>query len=461
MAAPKQGGFKLALGGLKGKPGLKSMMPDKDVKRRRLALDDDEPEDNNKQQEIVGWDAAAGGALDVGGNKKEDGPRIIPVQPSRDWRVEARRKQLAKAPHTQEQNAEIPVAEMEGPEISYGLTYVEKKDVPINGEQEAAPEPMDVDEDNLTDEQRLERKALEALINGKSADDDLVIPVVSEDEALHRDLDDAPDAPTLEAYEAQPIEGFGAALLRGMGWKDGEGLGKNGKVAPNKVKRRSALLGIGAKEEAAVGIELGTWGNKGKGKKIAQTYNPVALRNRKTGEIITEEELKAKLENQDLVQDEKPPKDRSKYDDEEDDRRREKRRERRDDRDRDRRREEDHDSERKQIKDRDRRDDRRRDRDDYSDSDRRRDRRRDKHRDEDYDSERRRDKRKARSRSPDDRRERKHDRHRSRSRDAEGRRDRTKDRDRRERSRSRDSEERRRRRKEREYDDRTGGRRRR
>ena len=118
------------------------------------------------------------------------------------------------------------------------------------------------------------------------------------------DVREAPDAPSLDAYEATPIEGFGAALLRGMGWKDGEEIGKNKGVAakPKEVKRRPALLGIGAKPEAAVGTEIGAWGGgKGKKRKEEQTYTPVVLRNKNTGELVTEEELKKKLEAQQLV----------------------------------------------------------------------------------------------------------------------------------------------------------------
>lgn len=33
----------------------------------------------------------------------------------------------------------------------------------------------------------------------------------------------------LEDYENVPIESFGTAMLRGMGWKSGEGIGKNPK----------------------------------------------------------------------------------------------------------------------------------------------------------------------------------------------------------------------------------------
>lgn len=454
----------MSLGGLKGKLGPKAAPAQKEAKRPRLALGDEEEDDSNKQQEITGWDTAEGGAVDAAGKKKKDAPRVIPALPNRDWRDDARRRQLAKAPHTQAQNV-LVTEPADAPKMEYGLTILKKEDSQANGADEsgapdAPAEPMEDVKDTMTDEQRLEKKALDALVNGKSTDDDLVIPLYNEDESFRNDLRNAPEAPTLDAYAATPIEGFGAALLRGMGWKDGEAVGKNGAPAkPKEIKRRPALLGIGAKESAATGVEVGDFkGGRGKGKKEAQSFNPVALRNKHTGEMLTEEELKAKIEQQNMVQEE-PKKERRKYSDDEDDgeRRREKRREK-DDRHRDRRRDDEYDSERRRGKDY--KDDRRREKDDYDDSDRRRDKRKDKYKDDeydserrrekrrdrgdDYDSERRREKRRERSRSPDnDRRDKKRDRYRSRSRDSK------RDRDRRDRS--RESDDRRKRR--REYDD--------
>ena len=453
MAAPKPGGFKMSLGGLKGKVGLKASPAQKETKRPRLALGDDEEDDSGKQQEISGWDAAEGGAVDVSGPKAKEVPRVIPALPNRNWRDEARRKQLANAPHTKAQNGTV-VEHVEEPKMQFGLTILKKDEPQENGAEEAnAPaEPMEDVKDNLTEEQRLEKKALDSLLSGKNADDDFVIPIQSEEETLHNELRAAPDVPSLDAYEATPIEGFGAAMLRGMGWKGDDANGDSTSTKPKEVKRRPALLGIGAKAEAAVGVELGEWGGvkgKGKGKKqLVETYNPVTLRNKVTGELITEDELKVKMEQQDMIQDEKPANERRKYSDEEekDDRRREKRRDRRDD----------YDSERR--RDRDRKDDR-------YDSDRRQDKRKDKYRDEDYDSERRREKRREkddydsssrrdkdkhrerrdRSRSPDgDRRDKKRDRYRSRSRDSKI--------DDRRRDRSRDLDDRRKRRRE-EYGD--------
>ncbi|KAF1914969.1 DExH-box splicing factor binding site-domain-containing protein [Ampelomyces quisqualis] len=352
MAASKEGGFKMSLGGLKGKLGLKAAPAQKEAKRPRLALGDEEEDDLIKQQEISGWDTAEGGAVDAGGKKEKETPRVIPALPNRNWRDDARRRQLAKAPHTQAQNV-VVTKQAEAPKMEYGLTILKKEDSEVNGADDgAAPdepaEPMEDVKDTMTEEQRLEKKALDALINGKSTDDDLVIPVYTEEESFRNDLRDAPDAPTLDAYAATPIEGFGAALLRGMGWKDGEAVGKNGTTAkPNEIKRRPALLGIGAKESAATGVEVGDFkGGRGKGKKEAQSFNPVALRNKHTGEILTEEELKAKIEQQNMVQEE-PKKESRRHSDDEDDaeRRREKRREK-DDRHRDRRRDDEYDSER-------------------------------------------------------------------------------------------------------------------
>ncbi|PWN22530.1 hypothetical protein BCV69DRAFT_281510 [Microstroma glucosiphilum] len=76
---------------------------------------------------------------------------------------------------------------------------------------------------------------------------------ISEEQAFKYDADSRPDAPSLDDYAATPVEEFGKALLRGMGWREGMGAGKGG-VGPNappEVKKRSALLGLGAKERPA------------------------------------------------------------------------------------------------------------------------------------------------------------------------------------------------------------------
>ncbi|KAL6537355.1 hypothetical protein OROMI_025889 [Orobanche minor] len=44
---------------------------------------------------------------------------------------------------------------------------------------------------------------------------------------LKVDLENLPEDPTIDEYDDVPVEGFGAALLSGYGWKEGSGIGRN------------------------------------------------------------------------------------------------------------------------------------------------------------------------------------------------------------------------------------------
>jgi hypothetical protein len=83
---------------------------------------------------------------------------------------------------------------------------------------------------------------------------------ISEEDAYRRAIAAAPDVSTLEDYERVPVEEFGAALLRGMGWKgEKNGGAQDGKAKKRwEVKRRQNLLGLGAKELKDA-EELGAW----------------------------------------------------------------------------------------------------------------------------------------------------------------------------------------------------------
>ncbi|KAI8909689.1 DExH-box splicing factor binding site-domain-containing protein [Gorgonomyces haynaldii] len=60
-----------------------------------------------------------------------------------------------------------------------------------------------------------------------------------------------------DAYDRIPVEHFGVALLKGMGWKEGKPVGKNpnGLVEPIKLESRPHLLGLGAKPLEAPKVE--------------------------------------------------------------------------------------------------------------------------------------------------------------------------------------------------------------
>jgi len=75
-------------------------------------------------------------------------------------------------------------------------------------------------------------------------------PPPPQDEAaqLKEDLASLPPEATLEAYEAMPVESFGEALLRGMGWVEGKAIGRmhREEVEARELLRRPIRLGLGA-----------------------------------------------------------------------------------------------------------------------------------------------------------------------------------------------------------------------
>lgn len=60
----------------------------------------------------------------------------------------------------------------------------------------------------------------------------LTITTIDESTAFRNDVANRPDETTMEDYERMPVEHFGAALLRGMGWSEGQGIGRNRKNTP-------------------------------------------------------------------------------------------------------------------------------------------------------------------------------------------------------------------------------------
>ncbi|KAL8371394.1 hypothetical protein RB595_001280 [Gaeumannomyces hyphopodioides] len=82
----------------------------------------------------------------------------------------------------------------------------------------------------------------------------------TEGDVFRRQFREAPDVSTLKEYEDMPVEEFGGALLRGMGW-DGKLRGPKSK----EPQRRPNQIGLGAK--ALNGREdLGSWNQKANGK---------------------------------------------------------------------------------------------------------------------------------------------------------------------------------------------------
>lgn len=204
-----------------------------------------------------------------------------------------------------------------------GLQFVAKEDKDGDGDVEMNTNETAVLRSSAEEQKpkTADEEALEALVADGTRKSTLVVPAVpqaadadedwrsrragavDEDDHFRSDVASRPDSAGLDDYARVPVEEFGLGMLRGMGWKEGEVVGKNKNQIskPRSVERRPALLGIGAKEvPGGVGEELGAWGKATKGRKgkVDKMYNPVVLRNSRTGEMFTEEELQAKKERQ-------------------------------------------------------------------------------------------------------------------------------------------------------------------
>ena len=288
--------------------------PTNGVKRSHASLreDEDDAHVQHEPQTVSHFDKEAGGAVDEH-SKPMDEPLIIAPQKNRDWRESSKRRKQAHAlGHELGGNtnghAWVPEHEVKPAPGLHIPKRAESEDVPMtNGHdslgqaekvQQQAPE-ADVEASVQQKQKTDDELAMDALL-GKTQKADLTIPAVTEEEAFEQDYHQAPEMATLAEYEKVPVEQFGAAMLRGMGWKEGEGIGseRGRKVVKAKpIERRPALLGIGAKEEAAVAQEMGTWGKAARGKD-AKVYNPLVLRDKKTGEMFTEEELERKRQRE-------------------------------------------------------------------------------------------------------------------------------------------------------------------
>ncbi|RPD75621.1 hypothetical protein L226DRAFT_485848 [Lentinus tigrinus ALCF2SS1-7] len=313
---------------------------------------------------------------------KPQGPLVIPALKNRDWRELARkRKQMYVPPSAAATTgADGSVGGLgtrdtinSGPQAS-GLQVRKRvkleveEDVPMpDVEATRAPPAEEVKEE--TDDQ----KALRAILASAAPGDDAgidgpqidIIPAVTEDEAYKQDVVELPDSATLEDYERVPVSQFGAALLRGMGWKEGTAASRKNKglVEPWLPQSRPALLGIGAKEKEV--FDDGSKGKKGFKARPERRYVPVIKKERsgegRDGESERERDSRSgsrrasRSPSPDGRRDRdgrRDNRDRDRYRD--GDRERYKERERDRDRERDRRRDDDYDSRKDRDRERDR-----------------------------------------------------------------------------------------------------------
>jgi hypothetical protein len=192
--------------------------------------------------------------------------------PNRDWKAEVkgrtgRRNLLPEEARAARKNG-VSTVETEPADgdkaLKWGLSVKEKTESAPDAEDDTtAPADTTQDEEDQEKSQPAPKRtdddeAMDALLGKTPKEERVIAAQQTEDEAFKRDMEAAGAASTLEDYEAMPVEEFGAALLRGMGW-DGQSRGPKVKEA----RRRQNRLGLGAKELDSA-EDLGGWDQKGK-----------------------------------------------------------------------------------------------------------------------------------------------------------------------------------------------------
>ena len=128
-----------------------------------------------------------------------------------------------------------------------GNTYKKPAEKPKNVVK--TPSFLDKDENDLTDEEKAAKVLLEESKNWQEMKDNEELPkahLVIKSNA--NEIDSHPDVSTQDDYESIPVEGFGMAMLRGMGFKPEEGIGgfRKAKVECIDPIIRPKGLGLGA-----------------------------------------------------------------------------------------------------------------------------------------------------------------------------------------------------------------------
>ncbi|RYP26041.1 hypothetical protein DL768_011851 [Monosporascus sp. mg162] len=195
-------------------------------------------------------------------------PFVISGHKNRDWKSEARaRKGNNLLPHEVQAQAENRASKETDPadqdkQIKWGLTVTKKERAEISTNPDEAAEERhklpeqktERDSDATKQPNDVDGEAMDALLGKKrKSARDFVIkdasgreesPRISEQDVYRRGLEEAAEVSTIEEYDAIPDGEFGAAMLRGMGWKGEERAPK-----PKEHVRRPHLMGLGAKED--------------------------------------------------------------------------------------------------------------------------------------------------------------------------------------------------------------------
>lgn len=196
----------------------------------------------------------------IGEEDKKDEPLIIPLLGSKTWHdriinkidadiFEPKTEQINETNDNQEEKSKLSNGKALSKIPTVKTENSENKLVTL--EEQAAKEIIE---------------ELKSKDESETKENDLTLPLV--DDSLR-----GKEQSTLDDYERIPVDAFGVAMLRGMGWQPGKGIGKNEKlVSPVVPELRPKGMGLGAdkvtlqkkntdskKQEEELKIEKGTF----------------------------------------------------------------------------------------------------------------------------------------------------------------------------------------------------------
>ncbi|XP_014483337.1 PREDICTED: nitrilase homolog 2 isoform X2 [Dinoponera quadriceps] len=205
----------------------------------------------------------------IGEEEKKEEPLVIPLLGPKTWHDRIVNKidaDIFESKVANKNDVQAVKIKEEPKEVSNGdLTLVNNSVSNVQIKTEPPGESK-----TLTLEEQAAKEIIEDLESSEKKDDklsNLTLPL-----AEGQNLSNV-DESTLENYEEIPVSAFGLALLRGMGWEPGKGIGKNEKVVQSVIpKLRPKGMGLGAdkvalqkqngkpqKEEEELRIEKGSF----------------------------------------------------------------------------------------------------------------------------------------------------------------------------------------------------------
>ncbi|KYN01127.1 PREDICTED: G patch domain and KOW motifs-containing protein [Cyphomyrmex costatus] len=196
----------------------------------------------------------------IGKEEKKEEPLIIPLLESNTWhdRIVNKIDALKSKTSNDDGQKKVKIKE-ESDQVSNGdLTSINRI---VSSSNVQIKTDLSVESKILTLDEQAVKEIIEDLnVTEKNKDDlyDITLSLVKRE-----NLEGAEES-TLEDYEKVPLNIFGSAMLRGMGWKPGEGIGKNPRlVTPIIPELRPIGMGLGA-DKAALQKQDGKTQKEGK-----------------------------------------------------------------------------------------------------------------------------------------------------------------------------------------------------